>query len=122
MNTFVNFTNHPSNQWSKKQINEALKYGKIVDVSFPNVSPYENKDQIVNLAKDCVDNIIRYNPKAVLCQGEFTLVFFVVKMLSQMGITVLAACSERIVKQNQLPNGVVEKSVIFEFIGFREYF
>ena len=41
-----------------------------------------------------------YHPKAVLCQGEFTLAFQLINMLLENEIVVLAACSERIVKED----------------------
>ena len=37
-NMFINFTNHPSNNWGVIQIKESLKYGKIIDLPFPEVS------------------------------------------------------------------------------------
>ena len=36
---FINYTNHPSASWGEKQTDEAKKYGEIVDMPFPNISP-----------------------------------------------------------------------------------
>lgn len=40
---FINFSNHPSNIWSKKQLEETRQYGEIIDIHFPNIEPYLNK-------------------------------------------------------------------------------
>ena len=100
----VNFTNHPSSQWGERQLREAEKYGDIVDVPFPAVDPEEDEAYIGVLAS------------AVLCQGEFCLVYRVVSLLKEKNITVLAACSERCVIQNG-----DRKEVTFSFRRFRRY-
>ena len=56
------------------------------------------------------------SPDAVLCQGEFCLVYRVVSLLKEKNITVLAACSERCVIQNG-----DRKEVTFSFRRFRRY-
>ena len=52
--TFVNFTNHPSAQWSDRQRREALKYGNIQDIPFPDVDPLGDHDYIDGLADSCI--------------------------------------------------------------------
>lgn len=114
--TFVNFTNHPSKYWDKKQREEAEYYGKICDVPFPAVDPQGDEVYICNLAETCTEQILRLHPAAVLCQGEFCLAYQVVSRLQKKGILVLAACSERMVRmQGQ------KKEVVFVFQKFRKY-
>lgn len=113
---FVNFTNHSSKYWKEAQTKEALKYGKIVDVEFPNVDPVGNRDYIVKLAKENVKKIMAFHPSVVLCQGEFCLAYHIINKLKQEGIPVVAACSERMVKEDGNT-----KEVIFIFKQFREY-
>ena len=36
---FINYTNHPSDAWGEKQREEASKYGEILDIHFPDISP-----------------------------------------------------------------------------------
>lgn len=115
-NIFVNFTNHPSEFWGKRQKEEAEKYGRIVDLPFPDVPPGAEEGEIQKLGEECCRRITEMEPAAVLCQGEFSLTFFAVTWLRERGIKVLTACSERKVVQN----GNV-KSSVFEFAGFREY-
>ncbi len=95
----VNFTNHPSSQWGERQLREAEKYGDIVDVPFPDVDPEEDEAYIGVLASEYAERILNLVPDAVLCQGEFCLVYRVVSLLKEKNITVLAACSERCVIQ-----------------------
>lgn len=113
---FVNFTNHSSDTWEEKQLEEAGKYGRIVDLPFPSVYSEADEKDIELLGEKCCEEILKCSPAAVLCQGEFSLTFFVVARLRANGIKVLTACSERRVVQN----GNVKRSV-FEFAGFREY-
>lgn len=113
---FINFTNHPSQYWGEKQREEALQYGEIFDVPFPAVDPWGNEEYISRLAEDCVERILQLHPSAVLCQGEFCLAYQVIYRLKEKGLPVLAACSERMVKETGQT-----KEVTFAFTCFREY-
>lgn len=113
---FVNFTNHPSKQWEEAEIKEAQRYGVIMDIPFPAVDPTGDRNYIIKLAEKYIEKIIRLHPKAVLCQGEFCLVYRIVLRLKQEGILVLSACSERIVVEEKQ-----KKQVTFQFRQFREY-
>jgi len=118
---FINFSNHPSTNWSKEQISEALKYGEIIDISFPDVDPKLDSDEISRLACEYTEKILEYNPVAVMCQGEMTLSFKVVEMLKSKGILVLAACSAREASYETLADGSVVKTHKFRFVRFRSY-
>lgn len=114
---FVNFTNHKMSKWSEKQKKEAGRYGEIVDIPFPNVAPDWTEKEIEQTAEHCYQKIMDCHPKAVLCQGEFTLAFSVAKKLRRSGVKVLAACSERQVTEGKKG----EKISVFNFVRFREY-
>lgn len=113
---FVNFTNHPSKQWEETELLSAQKYGTIVDVPFPVVDSDGDENYIARLAGEYTEKIICLHPIAVLCQGEFCLVYNIVSNLKQENITVLSACSERIVIEE-----AQKKRSIFRFRRFREY-
>lgn len=122
---FINFSNHPSVNWSKNQKKEAGKWGDIVDISFPIVDSYCDEKYICDLAQNCTQIIIatlsqKSEESIVMCQGEFTLVYAVVNLLKKENIKVVAATSERIVKEEYI-DGSVKKTVVFEFVRFREY-
>ena len=68
-----------------------------------------------------VSEILKYNPVAVLCQGEMTLAFKAANLLISNGITVLAACSKRSVTEKIGANGETIKSAEFHFVRFRKY-
>ena len=118
---FVNFSNHPSESWNEQQKTEAEKWGEIVDVPFPNVQPEASCEEIRNMAESCVEKIQEYYPTAVMCQGEFTLTYWVVKLLKERKITVVSACSKRQVTEENRENGVTCKKSVFKFVQFREY-
>ena len=118
---FVNFSNHPSESWNEQQKTEAEKWGEIVDVPFPNVQPEASCEEIRNMAESCVEKIQEYHPMAVMCQGEFTLTYHVVRLLKEHGIKVVSACSERKAVEKKKEDGTVYKSAVFRFTQFREY-
>lgn len=113
---FINFTNHPSTQWSLQQKEEACKFGKIIDMPFPAVDPGMTKDEVCHLAQQKAKEICELKPSVVLAAGEFTLCFGVVSLLQKQGVQVVSACSERMTYQSGN-----EKTSVFEFMGFREY-
>lgn len=118
---FVNYSNHPSNRWEEKQWREGQKFGKIVDVPFAQVPPEYDEGQIEKLADEELEKILAYNPKAVMCQGEFSLVYQLVNRLKSKGIKVFCACSERIASETQIEDGTIDKISTFRFVRFREY-
>lgn len=113
---FINFTNHPSDRWEEAQRERAMEYGEIWDMAFPAVDPYQDEQYIRRLAEIYVNRIMELSPRAVLCQGEFTLAYQVISRLLEKGVTVLAACSERRVRETDQG-----KEVIFTFYRFRKY-
>lgn len=120
---FVNFSNHPSDKWDENQRAEALKYGRIVDVPFPEVPADGDEIKIEKMADECIKNIISFGAdlQAVMAQGEFTLTYKVVDGLKARGIKVLSACTEREVSEHIDKKGNKIKESVFRFVGFREY-
>lgn len=113
---FINLTNHPSDKWNEDQKRAAQCYGAIEDLPFPEVDPEGGEDYVRALSDRLVEQVIERRPDAVLCQGEFTLAYSVIRKLQQRGVTVLAACSKRNVMEKEN-----RKVTIFEFVRFREY-
>lgn len=117
---FLNLSNHASMNWSESQRAAAEKWGEIVDLNYPNVNPYATSEEITSLAEELEEKILSMKPDIIMCQGEFTLAYSVIRRVRNHGIPVVAACSQRNVEET-IENGVVKKNVIFEFCGFREY-
>lgn len=118
---FVNFSNHNSENWSQKQVKASEKWGKIVNIAFPHISPNADEAEIQQLAQKYICEIVKYNPTAVMCQGEFTLSYAVINGLKERGITVVSACSERRAVEEVQDDGSVRKYSVFEFVQFRRY-
>lgn len=118
---FINYSNHPSTRWSVAQREAAEGYGAIVDMPFPNIEPTWDTAQVVSLADEAAAEIIAKKPAAVLCQGEFTYAFALIERLRKAGITVVAACSERIVHETVDEEGVSHKTAEFSFVQFRKF-
>ena len=90
-NIFVNFSNHPSENWSNEQISAAKRIvsgGSIVDIAFPQVSGEADESEISRTANKYAKEIISLNPSAVMCQGEFGICLEVVTTLKNNGIKV----------------------------------
>lgn len=118
---FINYTNHPSEKWGKEQIAAAQKYGEIVDEAFPDISPDASASDIASMADMACQKLLRLSPAAVLCQGEFSYVYQIVKRLTKQKIPVLAACSERVVTETTDEKGVTHRTSEFHFVKFRQY-
>jgi hypothetical protein len=119
---FINFTNHSSAKWTARQRNAAEKFGEIFDAPFPNVDPNGDEEYVEKLAEEYAAKIISRRPAAVLCQGEMTLSFAVTKILTEkFNVTMLAACSERVVTEEIGPNGETVRKIEFGFVQFRKY-
>lgn len=114
--SFINFSNHPSVQWGNEQLKKAEEFGEVIDLAFPSVPPEADENEIARLAEAFAGKIIGMDPAAVMIQGEFTLAFAVVSRLKREGIRCLAACSNRLVEEEDNV-----KHVRFEFVRFREY-
>ena len=74
------------------------------------------EDDIRRLCDATVKKVMGYSPEAVLCQGEFTLAFQIINTLLEQDVTVVAACSERVVKENGN-----RKESYFYFKKFRKF-
>ena len=104
-----------------EQRNAAEQWGEVVDYPFPNVPRNADDTEINQYAQDIVDEILKMQPSAVMCQGESTLTYAIVTKLLKNGISVLAACSERRAEEVLLEDGSVQKKTIFQFVKFRKY-
>ena len=117
---FINLTNHPGDKWSDKQRQSAEEYGEIYDIKFPDIDSKMSSEQVKEFAAEYVDEIVKRNPKCVLCQGEFTFSYQVISLLKQKGIKTVAACSERHTSE-MVAGDVTSRVSLFEFVQFREY-
>ena len=121
MAIFLNVSNHSSKQWGSRQRAEAKKYGKIVDFRFPSVPADASEKEVDRIAGRTFETICLYDCSAVMLQGEFTLTYRLVNLLKNVGIRVVAACSERRAVEEVDENGNGIKYSQFTFVQFREY-
>lgn len=117
---FVNFSNHPTAKWGKKQLVAALQYGEVADLPFPVVAPDAENQELQTLAQDCVQKILSMgdaNSITVHIMGEMTFTFMVVTRLKELGIRCVASTTERKTTYNDDGTKLSE----FSFVKFREY-
>ena len=112
---FLNLSNHPSANWSEKQL--AAAGGNVVDMPFPQVDPDGDEAYIENLANEYLDKILKIgNIEAVHVMGEMNLTFSLVTKLKAKGIKCVASTTKR---ETVEENGV--KVSKFKFVKFRNY-
>ena len=118
---FINLSNHPSNAWSSLQLEEAKQYGDIKDIPFPQVNPYLSDNEINTLVEKYLCDILAYNPKAVMLQGEYIFTYRLINRLKENHIKVVASCSDRRTIEYVDDKGFTERKSEFEFVNFKEY-
>ncbi|MBO7610438.1 MAG: hypothetical protein J6S96_09595 [Muribaculaceae bacterium] len=117
---FINLSNHPASEWSDEQMLAAERYGKVVDMPFPQVDSGASADEVEQIANDCVNRILAMGNAAditVHVMGEMTLVYNIVISLKRHGVRCVASTTERMA--TVLPDGTKQSK--FHFAGFREY-
>lgn len=115
---FINLTNHPSDSWSEEQLTAAHKYGKIIDIHFPNIEPTFTSSMINKLADETINTIMAIGKDiTVHIMGEMTFTYAVVSRLKTIGITCLASTTER----NTIITPDGKKISEFRFVQFRDY-
>lgn len=118
---FINLSNHPSSEWSPKQLAAAKSYEDIIDIQFPNIKPDADADDIDSIADSICTQLMtiksNYGDIVLHIMGEMTLTYAIIRKLDGTGIRCLASTSERNTKIN--PDG--SKTSYFDFVRFREY-
>ena len=117
----INLSNHPSDKWSEAQTAAANEqFGEIVDLPFPQIAPDATKADITKIAQDYlarVQQIGQPNDTAIHIMGEMTLTYQLVALLKDAGYRCYASTTVREVYEQE-PG---KKTVIFQFVNFREY-
>lgn len=108
---FINLSNHALQNWSTKQKEEAEKYGELIDLPFPNISPYADSVEIDRLVEKYFNKVMGYHNPVVMLQGEFIFTFRLATKLKAAGIKVVAGRSERIVVESVNSEGIPVKKV-----------
>lgn len=117
----INLTNHPSTQWSERQLEAAKSYGDIIDIPFPTIDEMADEAYIDALADEYLQKILASTTDkdvTVHLMGELTFTFALLKRLQGHGIPCIASTSKRIVKEETAGR---KGEVIFQFERFRRY-
>ena len=116
---FINLTNHPSERWSKEQLNAARQYGEVIDLPFPIIEPNFTREDVLHIVKVYVEMIegIKDDDTVVHVMGEMTFTYNLANTLKEEGITCLASTTER----NTIMTSDGKKISEFKFVQFREY-
>lgn len=117
---FINLSNHPSSSWTAEQLTAAEAFGELVDMPFPQVAPDATDDDIKTLAEAQVEAIMKQaetHTVTVHVMGEMSLIYRIVRMLSERGIRCVCSTSYRVVKDQ----GDGRRLVEFNFNSFRDY-
>jgi hypothetical protein len=123
---FINLSNHSSEKWSNKQLEEAKKYGDVMDMPFPQISTELTSADIDALVFEYYLKIKELRrdeekkPFVVMVQGEFVFTYRLISALKNEEIIAVAARTERVVKEI-VEDGITKKISEFNFAGFMEY-
>jgi len=119
----INLSNHPFEDWDKKQKEVALsKYGRVEDLPFPEVDPAADTQTIAQLADHYLTSCIGKFGKAVQTtnaihiSGEPCLLFHFVTIAKAKGINCICSTTKRMVS-----NQGNTKTMVFNFVNFRNY-
>lgn len=116
---FLNISNHPSAGWSENQ--RAAAGCDIVDIKFPMVDPAADEEAIDGYAADVMSQVQELSkdhcPVTAHVMGEMTLTMKLIEKLKDIGVTCVAATTERHVVDN--PDG--SRTATFNFVRFRRY-
>ena len=116
----INFSNHPSQYWSKEQSEAATAFGKIEDILFPDIDPEADETELMKLAEEYVKQILEleehYNI-TVHVMGEMTFTYMVVSQLKAMGIECIASTTIRDAEYSSDGKKISD----FQFVRFRKY-
>ncbi len=119
----INLSNHHSDFWDgiQKQSVES-RFGKIIDLPFPNIDPMADIEEVSNLAnkyfQQCASHLVQHDgyPDVIHVTGEHTFTFTFVTLAKANGIKCVCSTTPRIVETT---DGI--KTSVFRFIQLRSY-
>ncbi len=113
----LNFSNHPTKEWTANQKNIAIdEYSTIQDLAFPPINPHIETHELDILVEQYLIQIREINPSAIHIMGEHTFTFKMVKELQKIGFPCIASTTERNASQDGN-----KKTIYFDFVRFRSY-
>jgi hypothetical protein len=116
---FINISNHPSNEWSKEQLEAA---GNVVfDINLPNTNSHWNDKELRNCVTDMFDILVELTKRVVIIHlmGETDFVAeLAMKIYQETDWTVVHSTTEKIVVENE--DGT--KTSQSKFVQFKESF
>ena len=117
---FYNISNHPSKYWAENQISKAKQIaGDVVDIPFPEISPYDGAEEVSSYAKvfgmELIDKL--EDGDVIHIMGEHTFMFALVSYLLEHGVRCVASTTSREVEYNEAGDKISQ----FHFVDFREY-
>ena len=118
----INLTNHPSGAWQEKQrVELSKKFGELVDMPFPQISPTATTDELRDVATEYLKKIEDAQPDAVFLAGEFTFAFMMIDELLNRGVPVLISAAGRKTTEEKMKDGTIKKTSKFDFNWYRYY-
>jgi hypothetical protein len=139
----INLTNHPSSSWAPAQREAAMsRYGEIVDLAFPSISPTASRADVAKLAQEYVSTCSALLPDpyshrpgcpavadgdctcprdAIHLMGETSFVLLFARAWGGVGdddapVPIVVSTTERVVEDI----GGGQRKVTFTFVAFRE--
>ena len=131
---FFNISNHPchveKSTWTDEQIQTAISMTddeRIVDWSFPAVTPDMNDEQLQVVANKVAKHISEMaclngnHGHAAMVAGHYAMTIYLVAALQRYGIPCYIGDSVRVAEEQVQPDGTIAIVHRFQFAGFRKY-
>ena len=93
--------------------------GEVVNIPFPEVSPYDGAEVISSKAKQFGQELINKieSDDVIHIMGEHTFMFALVSYLLERGVRCVASTTSREVEYNETGDKISQ----FHFVSFRDY-
>lgn len=123
MKYFINLSTHNHRFWSKLELEEASKYGQIVDWFPFEVTSEVTLDKIKKEAKKTVDCVIKVYgvSSTVYVEANHIFTYYVVSFLKEKGIKAVYAYSKRLEREWNETDEIIMMEKKFVFEKFIEY-
>lgn len=116
---FINVTNYPSVDWEKHQLDEAVSYGEVKDLRFPEINSGWSSSDVIAKAQAFAERIVKIIwesddvKNGVLVMGEPSFSYALIQELQYRNIKVLCATYDIELYEDE--------EMIQRFVKFREY-
>lgn len=118
---FINLSNHKSATWQKSQVKSAEKYGKIMDINFPEINGSTSENEVQKFVYEYYNMLNELTFDAIFLAGEYTFVYSMIKLLLKDNKNVFSIKTEFELSHYIDSDGIKKRKIKSNFIDFIKY-